>query len=309
MKERAKIIVNPAAGAGSTSRAWPSIQARLEQSGLAFDFSLTQRKDHATELAKAAVESGYGFVVAVGGDGTIQEVVNGILQTPVSKQTASTDTILGIICTGTGSDLSRSVGISRKIEESCHTLVRRQIRRIDVGFVTYHKNGKETGRYFVNSAGIGFDAAVVEATEKLPKYIGGTIPYLLGLIRSFLFYKNKWVSITVDGKPGEPRRVMSVVVANGRYFGGGMHVAPVAKMDDGLFDIVTIGDFGKVELLRVFPRVYKGSHLTYPKISLTRGTVVTIESPDQYPLQADGEVLGNGPVSFQLIPDAISLIV
>jgi diacylglycerol kinase family enzyme len=187
--------------------------------------------------------------------------------------------------------------------------VRRQTHRIDVGFATYYKNGKEEGRYFVNSAGIGFDAAVVEATEKMPKFIGGTIPYLVGLVRSFLFYKNKRVSIIIDNKPAETRRALSVVVANGQYFGGGMQVAPVAKMDDGLFDIVTIGDFGKLELLRVFPRVYKGSHLTYPKISLTRGTVVAIESPDHYLLQADGELLGHGPVSFQLIPDAINLVV
>jgi diacylglycerol kinase (ATP) len=304
VKDQTRIIINPTAGAGSTARLWPQIQTHLERAGLSFEFRFTERTGHATELAKEAAESGFGCVVAVGGDGTIQEVANGLLQAPNPK-----NIVLGIICTGTGSDLSRSVGISRKIEESCLSLTQRRVRTIDMGLVSYYGDGKKQQRYFINSAGIGFDAAVVAATEKLPKYIGGTIPYVIGLVRSFLFYRNKCVTLTVNGESPRPLQALSVVVANGQYFGGGMRVAPEAVMDDGLFDIVIMGDFGKIELLREFPKVYKGNHLTLPKIHLTRGTLVTIESSDQFLLQADGEVLGTGPVSFELIPQALNLIV
>jgi diacylglycerol kinase (ATP) len=304
MKGNTKIIVNPAAGAKSTHRKWPEIKKLLQNSGLVFDFDFTDGKGHAIEIARQAAGDGYRFLVAVGGDGTIHEVANGILETDNNAETA-----LGVICTGTGSDLSRSVGIPRDLAGACEVLRTANKRRIDVGRVTYERDGRTLSRYFVNSAGIGFDAAVVDATERLPKYGGGTLPYLLGLARSFLRYRNKTVTITMDDQQSRRERVLSVVVANGQYFGGGMRVAPEAKTDDGLFDVVTIGDFGKLEIVRVFPRVYKGSHLTYPKIGLTRGKTVTISSAEPFLLHADGELLGNGPVRFELLPAALTLVV
>jgi diacylglycerol kinase (ATP) len=304
MMGNAKIIVNPAAGAKSTYRKWPEIRRLLQSRGLVFDFSFTDGKGHAVEIARQAASDGYRFLVAVGGDGTIHEVANGILETDNSSET-----VLGVICTGTGSDLSRSVGMPRDIVGACNSLKAGNTRRIDAGKVTYERDGRICSRYFVNSAGIGFDAAVVDATERLPKYGGGTLPYLLGLARSFLRYRNKTVAITIDGRKSREVKVLSVVVANGQYFGGGMRVAPEAKTDDGLFDVVTIGDFGKLEIVRVFPRVYKGSHLTYPKIGLERGKAVTISSGEPFLLHADGELLGNGPVRFELLPAALALVV
>jgi diacylglycerol kinase (ATP) len=299
-----KIIVNPAAGANSTQRKWPGIKSCLKSIGLSFDFQFTEGKGHGIELAKAAAGDGYNCLVAVGGDGTVHEVANGILQTP----NASTTT-LGVVCTGTGSDLSRSIGISHDYYRACGSLTRGRKLVIDVGSVEYSQKGQPAQRYFVNSAGIGIDAAVVAATEKLPKYFGGTIPYLVGLVRSFIGYHNKPVIFRIGTGPAEKSRVLSMVVANGRYFGGGMQIAPQAKLDDKLFDIVIINDFSKIELIKNISKVYKGTHLSHPKVRLEKNTGITIESTQKFLLHADGEILGEGPVSFSLLPQALSLLV
>jgi len=304
MKERAKIIVNPAAGANSTHRKWPEIRSFIEKTGLSFDYQLTEGKGHAIELAKAAAGDGYRYLVAVGGDGTIHEVANGMLQ--VSQAAATT---LGVVFTGTGCDLSRSLGISHDYRQAGLSLVGDRRKRIDVGLVEYRRDGASAQRYFLNAAGIGFDATVVEATDRLPKYFGGTLPYIVGLVRSFLGYRNKRVTLIIGDRDPEQVTVLSTVVANGRYFGGGMQVAPEARLDDGLFDILIIGDFGKLELLKVFPRVYNGTHIGYPKIRSERGSRVSIGSSERFLLHADGELLGEGPATFSLLPQALEMVV
>jgi diacylglycerol kinase (ATP) len=303
-KSYTKVIVNPAAGANSTQRKWPGIRSCLKSIGLAFDFQFTEGKGHGIELAKAAAGEGYSCLVAVGGDGTVHEVANGILQTPNASETT-----LGVVCTGTGSDLSRTLGIPHDCYQACDSLTSNRRMVIDVGSVKYSVKGQPSQRYFVNSAGIGIDAAVVAATEKLPKYFGGTIPYLVGLVRSFIGYRNKQVTFRIGTGPDEKARVLSMVIANGRYFGGGMQIAPDAKVDDKLFDIVIIKDFSKIELIRNISKVYKGTHLSHPKIRLEKDTGITIESTERFLLHADGEVLGEGPVSFSLLPHALNLVV
>jgi diacylglycerol kinase (ATP) len=302
MKRHAKVIVNPVAGRNTTFERWPGIQSLLKNAGLSFDFQFTEAKGHGIELAKEAASGGYRYLVAVGGDGTVHEVANGILETGEAK---STD--LGIVNTGTGSDLARSIGVSRDYARTCNSLANPNIFSIDVGMVEYRQGGQAKKRYFVNSAGIGFDATVVEATERMPKFFGGTIPYLIGLFRSFLGYRNKPVSFQIGDKE-EKAKVLSIVVANGGYFGGGMHIAPEARLNDGLLDIVIIGNIGKIELLKAFPRVYKGTHLTHPKIRLEKGIQINIRSDRKFLLHADGELLGEGPVSFRLLPSGLNLV-
>jgi YegS/Rv2252/BmrU family lipid kinase len=304
MDARATVIVNPAAGANRTHRMWPVIKRLIEGTGLSFDSRLTEGKGHAIELARRAVKDGCRYLVAVGGDGTVHEVANGLLEAPVPEET-----VLGIVCTGTGSDLSRSVGTPRDYKRACSVLTSTARRTLDTGLLEYHKEGRSFRRYFLNAAGIGFDAAVVEATERMPKYFGGTIPYLTGLARSLLSYRNKVVDFRIDGRAPERAKILSMVMANGGYFGGGMFVAPEARLDDGLFDVVIVGDFGKLELVKVFPRVYKGTHLGYPKVRLERGSRVSIESSQRFLVHADGELLGEGPVNLSILPQAIRLVV
>lgn len=300
---RAKVIVNPVAGANATGRKWPRISRLLRHVGLSFDYQYTEGVGHAIELARAAASDGYRFLVAVGGDGTVNEVANGIL-----SSTSSDVTTIGVVSTGTGGDFIRSVGIPRDYVTACSCLTTAGRLLIDVGVVQYQRGGKTFERFFVNSAGVGFDAAVAEISNRLPKYLGGTLPYLFSLLRSLAGYKNKSVVLKV-GSRVEAKRVLSVVVANGRYFGGGMCVAPQAETDDGLLDVVTVGDMGKFELLRALPTIYKGTHIAHPKVSMERATKVTIESPDKFLVHTDGEFLGEGPASFWLMPSALSVAV
>ena len=299
----AKVIVNPVAGASSTRRKWPRLSELLREVGLSFDYEYTEGVGHAVELAKGAVGDGYRYVVAVGGDGTVNEVANGILYSAAASSMA-----LGVVSTGTGSDFARSAGISRHYVNACSSLTSSRRLLIDIGVVEYRRGGQTLRRFFVNAAGIGFDAAVVKTTERLPKYFGGTIPYLTGLAGTLLGYRNKPVVMRVADRV-EEARILSVVVANGSYFGGGMRVAPEAKLNDNLLDVVVIGDIGKFDLLKSLPMVYKGTHGNHPKVSMEKATTVSIESEERVLVHADGELLGEGPASFWLMPAALSIVV
>jgi YegS/Rv2252/BmrU family lipid kinase len=299
----AKVIVNPVAGAYSTRRKWPIISRLLSAVGLTFDFEYTEGVGHAIELARLAASDGYRYLVAVGGDGTVNEVANGILHSTNAATTA-----LGIVSTGTGSDFIRSVGISRDYAAACSTLTSSRRLPIDVGVVEYQKNGQTLERFFINAAGVGFDAAVVRETERLPKFFGGTLPYVGGMLRTIFSYRNKPVVVRV-GDEVESHRVLNVVVANGGYVGGGMHIAPQAELGDNLLDVIVIGDMGKLEILKEFPKVYKGTHISLPKVSMKKGTQVTIESSEEVLVYADGELLGECPATFRVVPGALSLVV
>jgi YegS/Rv2252/BmrU family lipid kinase len=300
---RTKVIVNPVAGARSTRRKWPIISRLLERIGLTCDFNYTEGVGHAMELARIAASDGYRYLVAVGGDGTVNEVANGILHS-----TNASTTTLGVVSTGTGSDFARSAGLARDYTTACANLTSSKRLTIDVGLVEYQRDGKRQERFFVNSAGVGFDAAVVKETERLPKFFGGTIPYVAGMLRALVSYKNKDIVLKV-GDEVERHRVLNVAVANGNYCGGGMRIAPEAKLDDRLLDVVIIGDMGKLELLKEFPTVYKGTHINHPKVSMRKVTNVSIESAEPMLVYADGEMLGECPASFRVAPATLSLVV
>jgi diacylglycerol kinase (ATP) len=298
-----KFIVNPAAGSHTTHKKWKLITALLKHIGLHFDYEFTEGSGHAIELAKLAAINGYERIIAVGGDGTVNEVANGIL-----NSTNPNDSLLGVISTGTGGDFIRSAGIPRDYLKACSNLSDSHRLLVDIGIVECFKNGKATKRFFINTAGLGLDAAVVAATEKLPKYFGGTIPYLWGLVRTLFTYDNKSVVVHSNGK-SESQRVVSIVVANGRFAGGGMHFAPTAKLDDGLLDMVTIGNFGKLELIKSFPKVYKGTHIFLPKVNVEKTTDISIESTEKALVYADGELLGESPARFKIIPSALQVAI
>ncbi len=299
----ARIIINPAAGAHKPFKRWPEIQSYLRQDGLKFDYHFTEGAGHATALANEAASNGCRFLVAVGGDGTINEVANGLL---TSKN--ATTTVLGIVSTGTGNDLIRSLGIAEDCATACQHLSGEKRAWIDAGLIEYSAQGQRRKRYFVNAAGAGFDGEVDENVDKMPKRLGHTIPFVMALLRTLPAYRNKNVRLAIDGKTVD-KRVLSVIVTNGAYFGGGMKVAPGALVDDRKLEVVTIGDIGKLELLKVFPRVYKGTHITHPMVKMDRAENVTVESKERILVQADGELLGEGPAEFRIVPHALCLAV
>jgi len=298
----AKVIVNPAAGAWSTRRKWSYISERLRHVGLSFDCEYTEGAGHAIELARAAVSDGYRYLVAVGGDGTVNEVVNGMLRSADSR-----NTILGVISTGTGNSFARSAGIPRHYACAYSLLTSPRRLLIDVGVVEYKSKGQSLQRFFVNVAGVGFDAAILKGAKHLPRCFGGYIPYLAGSPGSLFRYKNKSVIMRI-GSRVEAERILTVVVANGGYYDGGMLIAPKAELGDSLLDVVIIGDLSKFEMLKIWPLVYKGTHVAYRKVREEKATHVTIESSEGVLVQADGELLGECPASFWLIPSALNIV-
>lgn len=299
----ARLIVNPAAGAGRTAKKWPHIKQLLKDIGLRFEHDITEAPGHAIELAKSAVSKGYSLIVSVGGDGTINEIVNGLYATGGIKNVQ-----LGIIGTGTGSDYIRTIGVSNRYQESCQHLLNPVKICVDLGIVEPLDNAQGSKRLFANFAGLGFDAEVVKATTKTFKSLGGKPAYLTGLLTTFMTYKNRDVSLIIDGKR-EDRRICTIMMSNGKYGGGSMLMAPQADPRDGLFDVLIIGDISKPDLLRSIPRIYHGTHLTHPKVTLKRAKVVEIHTNNRMSIQADGELLGEAPARFSVLPAALNILV
>jgi YegS/Rv2252/BmrU family lipid kinase len=300
---QARVIVNPAAGAGRAAKKWPQISSWLNKIGLSFEPDLTKSPGHATELAKSAVDKGYELVVSVGGDGTINEIVNGLYESGSIK-----DVLLGIISAGTGSDYIRSLGLPCHFKEACQRLINPRKLVVDVGAAEYTDNGRKAQRLFVNFAGLGFDAEVVKATTRRFKALGSKPSYLAGLLTTFFLYRSRKVSLTVDGKT-EDRKVCTIMASNGKYGGGSMLVAPHADPADGFFDVLIIDELSKPDLFWSLPRIYRGTHLTHPKVTLKKARDIYIQSIEQTSLQTDGELLGETPVRFQMLPATLNLAI
>ena len=303
------LIVNPVSANGRLARYWPRLARQLEEAGLSFTFTFTERPKHATELARAARARGERIVVAVGGDGTVHEVVNGL----VDEETLRTPPealpwTLGVIPFGTGTDFVRTVGIPRYPQGAIARLREGTRRSIDLIHVAYQARGEPRTCYSANVVGLGFDAAVVERVNRSSKALGGTLPFLTSVLTQLLGYRNKEVAVRFDGQ--ELRgRANAVVACNGRYFGGGMQVGPLARPDDGLIDLIYVGDLTRVELLLNLPRIYAGTHLTHSKVRHFRATEVAVETEEEVFVEAEGELLGTAPVHLRIVPGALPVLV
>ncbi|MGC8836853.1 MAG: diacylglycerol/lipid kinase family protein [Anaerolineae bacterium] len=303
------LIVNPVSANGRLARTWPRLARQLEEAGLSFTFTFTERPGHATDLARAARARGERVIVAVGGDGTVHEVVNGL----VDEETLRTPPealpwALGVIPFGTGTDFVRTVGIPRDPQRAVARLREGTRRAIDLIHVAYRAGGEHCTCYSANVVGLGFDAAVVERVNRSSKALGGTLPFLTSVLTELLGYRNKEVVIRFDGQ--ELRgRANAVVACNGRYFGGGMQVGPLARPDDGLIDLIYVGDLTRVELLLNLPRIYAGTHLSHPKVRHFKATEVRVETEEELFMEAEGELLGTAPAHLRIVSRALPVIV
>jgi diacylglycerol kinase (ATP) len=303
----AKVIVNPAAGGYSVHREWPRIRKQLWSVGLSFDYQYSEGVGHAIEVAKASINAGYRYLVAVGGDGTINEVANGIL-----CSTASASTILGVVSAGTACSFARSLGIPQNCLSACSVLTGQRRRLIDVGFVEYKSGGQSLQRFFVNEADVGFCAEVVQASKDIPGNFGRSInyaPFVVAAVRCLFSYQSKRLILRVENDAEASCLCRMVVIANGNYFGGGMRIAPQAKPDDGLLDMIIVGDVEKSELVKIWLMSYEGTHITHNDITVKRITNVAIQSSERVLLETDGELIGECPVSFRIIPSALTIVV
>ena len=254
---------------------------------------------HLRELARHAAEEGAHLVVAVGGDGTVNEVASGIVGMGGVE--------LAVIARGTGVDFVRTYRIPTKLDAAVEVALRGRTQEIDAGRVAYRPwSGEPAEGWFVNAAGVGMSGAVAKRTNESSKALGGKISYLWSTLAVFAGWHNTEVRVSVGGEI-RGGRMHEVVVANGRYLGGGMMLCPDAEPDDGLFDVLLIGDITKGDLVRTLPKIYRGTHLPHPKAELLRGSVVSVDSDEPLPIQLDGEQPGTTPVRFEVVRKALRL--
>ncbi len=236
--------------------------------------------------------------MAVGGDGTVNEVANGI---------AGLDVELAVIPRGTGGDFVRTYGIPRKLDEAVEVALRGRTREIDLGRGRYRAwGGGEGESYFANVASAGMSGAIAKRTNETSKALGGKVSYAWATLAVFSRWRNDEVRVRVDAEE-HSGRMHDVIVANGRYLGGGMKMVPEAEPDDGLLDVLLIGDLTKRDLLLTMPKTYRGTHLPHPKATLLRGATVEVDAPEPLPVELDGEQPGTTPVRFEIVPRALRL--
>lgn len=281
------IIVNPAAGKGAAEKATPEIEALLTSLGIEYDLILTEYPGHAIGLAEEAGSDGYATVVAVGGDGTANEVINGLMR--AVNGTCSTSN-LAVLPVGRGNDFSYGMGVPQDLESACKLLVHGKTRKIDIGLVT--GGNYPEGRYFGNGVGIGFDTIVGFEAAKLPSFISGIPAYLIAAIKTiFLYFNAPLLRIDIDGEILE-QPCLLVSLMNGRRMGGSFMFAPDSVSDDGLLNLCIAHQVTRLQVLGLFPKVMSGTQSGHPAIKMPIGHHIKVEAlTGTLPVHADGETI------------------
>ena len=299
------VIVNPNAGNGKGKKDWGKISNLLKTKGLSFTFKFTEKKGHAIHFTIEGIASGCRKIITVGGDGTLNEVVNGIF---LSRVCPTTDVSLALIPVGTGNDWGRMFGIPLDYEKAIDIICENKLMLHDAGLVSFFDGSEKRERYFINIAGLGFESVVVKRTnDQKDKGHGGKLIYFYNLLMSLISYKNTKAEITIDGEIINAD-VFSLNVGNGRYCGGGMRQTPMAIPDDGLLDVTIINGMGKFEIIRNLKILYNGNILQHPKIDGYKCKNVKVSSKSAMYTEADGESLGQTPAEFNIIPDSIKIV-
>jgi len=295
------IITHDGAGRGGVGRRLAEVLGHLDARGLEYTVLHTSYAGHAIELARAAVEGGSRFIVACGGDGTIHEVVNGMI---ADDKPVNPEAVLGVVSAGTGSDFIKTFGLPASPSFAAAHLDGDEAFSIDIGKITYTEGSETLVRYFPNIAEAGLGAKVVRRAGRLPRWLGPTVYF-------FAFWlclpRHKPVQATIDlvDRTYEGP-IDNLIVANCQFFGGGMKIAPKAAPTDGLLD-VQIDHVGKREAIALLPRTYKGQHVPHPRIDEAKRVKVSISTEVPLPIEADGELLGHTPATFEVLKDAIRL--
>jgi YegS/Rv2252/BmrU family lipid kinase len=299
------VIVNPNAGSGKGKKDWGNISCLLEQYQITYNYVFTDCPKHAIQLTHDCILKGYRNFIVVGGDGTLNEVVNGVFSQSVCP---AVEIVLAMIAVGTGNDWGKMYGIPHSYEESIKVIRRRKVRTQDVGIVEYVNGSHDEKRYFLNIAGMGFDALVVQRTNR-QKEVGknGKAIYLINLLRSLMIYKPAHIELDIDGQKVS-RDFFTISIGIGRYSGGGMLQTPNAIPDDGLFDITVIKKIGKGDIILSLKKLYDGNILKHHKIEGYKAREIRIESNPMISVEADGETLGNSPNSFRILPRSIGVV-
>jgi len=305
-------VVNPNSANGHTGRHWAEMQAALQKALGDFETRFTEYGGHASELTRQAIAEGADLIVSVGGDGTLNEVVNGYFDE--DGNSASDRCALGIIPRGTGGDFRKTFGFSTDLQEAVDRLKVCNTTMVDVGLMdAMDLHNKPVQRYFVNILSFGMSGLVDHLCNTTTKALGGKASFLMATMRALWQWKNAKVRITLDHDTVIEPTIQTASIANGRYFGGGMMMAPVADVTDGIFDVVIMEDFTRLETITRGAAVYKGEHINDPKVSSYRASHITAEAVDPggppVRLDMDGETPGQLPITVQVVPRSLRLVV
>ena len=295
MPDAPLVIVNPAAGNGRAARALPWLRERLEARNDA-RIEVTRGPRHAERLAADAEAAGHDRVIAVGGDGTVQEVVNGLLD---GRSSAT----LGVVPLGRGNDFGRSLGLPGELGAAWRVAIGRGTRRIDAARAT---NGAGDSRWFASAGGIGFDAQVAAAMVRRRGWQAGRAGYLLTALDELRRFGNRRVQLALDGV-GQESDVLLVAMANGPYYGGGMRIAPDARPDDGVLDVCVVGDISRLTALAELPNLYRGTHVRHPQVRMATAARIRAEGDGAALVHLDGEPFGALPLDVELVPGRLSV--
>jgi|SRR5579871_6679473 len=306
------VVVNPHSANGRTGREWKAIERSLRTVYPSMSVGFTRKRGEATALVRHALREGHYEIVAVGGDGTINEAVNGMFD---AGGTTPADSVFAFVTSGTGGDFRKTFGIEPGPAAAIARLKRASAHRIDVGRVTcLTRTGEPTMRYFINIASFGLSGVIVDSVNRsrVAKLFGGSFAFGFHSVLGMLRYRNSAVRIMVEGVEDEIATIATVAIANGQYFGGGMKVAPGAFVDDGLFDIVVMGGAPKGRSLAEMKLLYTGEHIRKPHVRVLQGkhvVVAPVAETHGRPvlIETDGEAAGRLPATFEILPRALNL--
>jgi len=298
------VIVNPASGSGTAGRRIPELERLLAAHVVDFSLVRTQGPGHAEQLAREGALAGARRIAIAGGDGTVSEALSGLLPLALAQPPE-----LGLLPLGSGRDFARGLGLGNDLAASVQRLARGRLRTVDAGrVVCCGPDGTERIRHFLNITSFGVSGeSTLWVQQRGRRGRRGRASYLQSGVVGLLRYRSPQVAIAIDGRPAHRGRLMLAAVANGRYFGGGMHVAPHAQIDDGLFDVVIVDGMTKLQALACFSQLLRGRHLRRPDVRVLRGRQVEIEADAPIWLEADGEPLGTPPARLSLLPRALTL--
>jgi YegS/Rv2252/BmrU family lipid kinase len=305
---RTTVIVNPKSQGGRLGKRWSEIADTIGRA-FPFDEALTAAPGDATRLTREALRAGAERVVALGGDGTVNEVVNGFFDE--SGASIAPDASFALLPFGTGGDFRRTLGLPTDLAAAARVIAANRRMRIDVGRLAFTSpSGERAHRMFANIASFGVSGVVDRLVNESDKRFG-RLSFMIATARATWSYRNQRVQLTFDGADRLEATINTVAVANGRYFGGGMMVAPKAELDDGQFDVIAMGDFGFRDLLKSGRRLYKGTHLSMDKVTARRARVVEAEGLEPgavIELDVDGECPGRLPARFELLAGALWVV-
>jgi YegS/Rv2252/BmrU family lipid kinase len=299
------VIVNPNAGNGKGKKDWERISGLFEKENIPISTKFTEKKGQAIDLTVEGIKEGYRKIISVGGDGTLNEVVNGVF---MQDECSTKEIIIGMIPVGTGNDWGRMFSIPLVYDGAVSVIKEHKTMLHDIGIISYYTGNEQHKRYFINIAGVGFESIVVRKTNKQKdKGKSNSAIYFYNLLSSLISYKNTLANITIDGRK-ITSKVFSINVGNGRYSGGGMRQTPEALPDDGLLDITIIKEMGKIEIIRSLKMLYDGTILSHRKVDGYRTQKLLVESEALLYAEADGETLGHTPAEFTIIPLAVNIV-